>query len=148
TNYMNQLDQVVQEANTAGLYVVLDLHDNVKSGSPYGDTADMPKAENIPFWQAIATHYKTDPMVMFDLYNEPKATNWQTWLHGGGTINGAKIVGFGYQWIWSVRCESLQEYCSQSSGSGCTHLPVLHGFTQRELGCLAVCTTLLDSGLQ
>ena len=72
TNYMSQLDQVVQEANTAGLYVVLDLHDNVKSGSPYGDTADMPKAENIPFWQAIATHYKTNPMVMFDVYNEPK----------------------------------------------------------------------------
>src|SRR6266550_3218558 len=94
TDYMSQLDQVVQEANTAGLYVVLDLHDNVKSGSPYGDTADMPKAENISFWQAIATHYKTNPMVMFDLYNEPKATNWQTWLHGGGTINGAKIVGF------------------------------------------------------
>jgi len=94
TDYMSQLDQVVQEANTAGLYVVLDLHDNVKSGSPYGDTADMPKSENISFWQAIATHYKTNPMVMFDLYNEPKATNWQTWLHGGGTINGAKIVGF------------------------------------------------------
>src|SRR5205823_9273138 len=37
TDYMSQLDQVVQEANTAGLYVVLDLHDNVKSGSPYGE---------------------------------------------------------------------------------------------------------------
>ena len=93
-NYMSQLDQVVQEANTAGLYVVLDLHDNAKSGSPYGDSADMPKAENVPFWQAIAAHYKTNPMVMFDLFNEPKDTNWQTWLHGGSTVNGAKIVGF------------------------------------------------------
>jgi len=93
-NYMSQLDQVVQEANAAGLYVVLDLHDNAKSGSPYGDSADMPKAENVPFWQAIAAHYKTNPMVMFDLFNEPKDTNWQTWLHGGGTVNGAKIVGF------------------------------------------------------
>ena len=94
TDYMNQLDQVVQEANTAGLYVVLDLHDNAKSGSPYGDAADMPKAENVSFWQAIAAHYKSDPMVMFDLFNEPKDTDWQTWLHGGGTVNGAKIVGF------------------------------------------------------
>lgn len=94
TNYMNKLDQVVQEANTAGLYVVLDLHDNVKSGSPYGDTADMPKAENVSFWQAIAAHYKNNPMVMYDLYNEPKSPTWQIWLHGGGTVGGAKIVGF------------------------------------------------------
>lgn len=93
-HYMNQLDQVVQEANAAGLYVILDLHDDVKSGSPYGDAADMPKAENIPFWQAIAAHYKNNHMVMFDLYNEPKDPNWQVWLHGGISVNGARIVGF------------------------------------------------------
>jgi Cellulase (glycosyl hydrolase family 5) len=94
THYLNQLDQVVQEANAAGLYVILDLHDDVKSGSPYGDAADMPKAENIPFWQAIAAHFKTNPMVMFDLFNEPKDPNWQVWLHGGINVNGARIVGF------------------------------------------------------
>src|SRR5947209_19490014 len=33
-------------------------------------------------------------MVMFDVFNEPKARDWQTWLHGGGTIGGTKIVGF------------------------------------------------------
>ena len=94
TNYMSRLDQVIQQANAAGLYVILDLHDDAKSGSPYGDAADMPKAENIPFWQAIATHYKTNPMVMFDVYNEPKDPNWQIWLHGGTTVSGASIVGF------------------------------------------------------
>ncbi len=72
TDYLGQLDQVVQEANTAGLYVVLDLHDNAKSGSPYGDMANMPKSENIPFWQAIAAHYKTNPMVMYDLWRYRK----------------------------------------------------------------------------
>ena len=35
TEYMSELDQVVHDAYAAGLYVVLDLHDNVKSGSPY-----------------------------------------------------------------------------------------------------------------
>src|SRR6266487_525801 len=33
--YMNQVDQIVQEANTAGLYAVLDLHDDKQSGSIY-----------------------------------------------------------------------------------------------------------------
>src|SRR5947208_181689 len=63
-NYMYQLDQVIAEANTAGLFVVLDLHDDGKAGSPYGDNADLPKAEDISFWKAIASHYKDNNMVM------------------------------------------------------------------------------------
>lgn len=96
SDYTSQLDQVVQEANQAGLYVILDLHDDVKSGSPYTSTAsDVPKAEDVTFWKAIAQHFKSNPMVVFDLYNEPKDTNWNTWLHGGGTTpDGATIVGF------------------------------------------------------
>ena len=92
--YMSQLDQYVQTANAAGLYVVLDMHDDAKAGSPYGNNATLPKAEDVTFWKAIATHYKDNPMVMFDVYNEPKAPNWQTWLHGGGTVDGAHVVGF------------------------------------------------------
>jgi len=92
-NYMHQLDQVIAEANTAGLFVVFDLHDDGKAGSPYGDNADLPKAEDIPFWKAIASHYKDNNMVMFDIYNEPKATTWPQWLHGGGTVAGATVVG-------------------------------------------------------
>jgi hypothetical protein len=95
-DYTSQLDQVVQEANQAGLYVVLDLHDDVKSGSPYTSPAsDVPKAEDVTFWKAIAAHLKSNPMVMFDLYNEPKEKSWNMWLHGSGTTpDGATIVGF------------------------------------------------------
>jgi len=92
--YLGRLDPIVQQANSAGLYVILDLHDDTQSGSPYGDNADLPKAESVVFWKSIAMHYKDNPMVMFDVFNEPKATNWQTWLHGGGTQAGANIVGF------------------------------------------------------
>ena len=94
TLYLSMLDQVVQEANSAGLYVVLDLHDDLKAGSPYGDNADLPKTEDIPFWQAIATHYKNNPAVMFDLYNEPSEPSWTVWATGGAVIGGANIVGF------------------------------------------------------
>lgn len=93
--YMTQVDQIVQQANAAGLYVVLDLHDNKQSGSIYSDkAAELPKTEDIPFWKAIATHYKNNSMVIFDVYNEPKDPNWQVWLHGGGTFGGATAVGF------------------------------------------------------
>src|SRR5260221_14787473 len=75
SDYMSKLDQVVQEANAAGLFVVFDLHDTVQSGSPYGTAATLPKTEDIPFWKAIASHYKDNPMVMFDVFNEPKYQN-------------------------------------------------------------------------
>ena len=95
SEYMSQLDQVVQRANAARLYVVLDLHDNIKSGSPYSDNSDMPKPENVTFWKAIATHYRSNPMIMFDVFNEPHTRGWNTWLHGGGTTpDGVPIVGF------------------------------------------------------
>jgi len=96
-NYMSQLDQVIQQANAAGLYVVMDLHDDLKSGSPYGDTATLLKTEDLNFWKFIAAHFKNNNMVMFDLFNEPKGRTWQTWLHGNGSdsgsYGGAKVVG-------------------------------------------------------
>lgn len=92
--YMSVVDPIIQEANAAGLYVVIDLHDNAKSGSPYGPGTDVPKTEDITFWKAIAAHFKDNPMVMFDVFNEPQAPDWRTWLHGGGTVNGATVVGF------------------------------------------------------
>lgn len=94
TLYLSMLDQVIQEANTAGLYVVLDLHDDGKAGSPYGDNANLPKVEDVSFWKDIAAHYKNNPLVMFDLYNEPDELSWTTWLHGGIVVGGANTVGF------------------------------------------------------
>lgn len=93
TDYMNQLNQVVQQANAAGLYVVLDLHDDAKAGSPYGSNATLPKTEDVTYWKAIASNFKSNPMVFYDLYNEPQEPNWQTWENGGGNTGGATIVG-------------------------------------------------------
>ena len=95
TGYLGQLDQVVAGANAAGLYVILDLHDSAQSGSPYGKGQNVPKMESVAFWKVIAAHYKADPMVLFDPYNEPSTTNWQEWLHGGKKLaGGATEVGF------------------------------------------------------
>jgi cellulase (glycosyl hydrolase family 5) len=97
-SYMAKLDSVIQQANAAQLYVVIDNHDDDQSGSPYGSNADVPKPETIAFWKVFASHYKYNPEIMFDIINEPKQTNWSSWLHGGGFITGstgktAPIVG-------------------------------------------------------
>ncbi len=94
TIYLGRLDPIVQEANSAGLYVILDLHDDGKSGSPYGDYVNLPKSEDAVFWKALAAHYKDNTMVMFDVFNEPKATDWGTWLHGGGLREVPLLLAF------------------------------------------------------
>lgn len=118
TEYISQLDQVVRDANAAGLYVVLDLHDNVKAGSPYQSKDSLvPKTEDVTFWKAIAAHYKTNPMVMYDLYNEPSEPNWDTWLRGGGkTSDGATIVGF-QDLVNAIRSTGAQQLIVVEPGS-------------------------------
>jgi len=87
--FLQLLDKAVQEANQAGLYVILDLHDYQQGGSPYGSGANMPKPESVTFWKAIATHYLNNTMVLFDEYNEPHYPTANQWLNGGGTQKGA-----------------------------------------------------------
>ncbi len=116
TDYLSKLDQVVQEANAAGLYVVLDLHDNIKAGAPYPKAATLPKTEDVAFWKIIAAHYKNNPMILYDLYNEPQEPDWQTWLHGGGQIGGATIVGF-QDLVDAVRSTGARQIIVLEAGS-------------------------------
>jgi len=69
--------------------VILDLHDDQQSSSPYGSGAQVPKPESVAFWQTIAAHYLANSMVMFDAYNEPQYPDANTWLNGGGTVTGS-----------------------------------------------------------
>ncbi len=116
TNYLNRLDEIVQEANSAGLYVILDLHDDMKAGSPYDLNATLPKVEDLNFWKIIAAHYKSNPMVMFDLYNEPKEPNWNVWRNGGVVIDGAHVVGF-QDMVNAIRSVGAQQVIVLEPGS-------------------------------
>lgn len=118
SDFLSQLDQIVQEANQVGLYVIINLEDDGQGGSPYTSKGStVPKTEDITFWKAIAAHYKPNPMVLFDLYNEPQEPNWNTWLHGGGTTpDGATIVGF-QDLVNAVRSTGAQQIVVLEPGS-------------------------------
>ena len=100
--YISKLQNIVQTANQSGLYVVITLVEDARGGSPYDDSIiKMPSSLAIDFWKAIAQAFKTYPMVMYDLFNEPRAhdivgnptdADWQFWLHGGTRANRT-VVG-------------------------------------------------------
>lgn len=84
--FLPLLDTIVTQANQAGLYVILALFDDAKSGSPYGQGAAVPKAENVTFWKFMAAHFAGNSMLLFDVFNEPTGLTAQTYLNGGGTL--------------------------------------------------------------
>lgn len=77
------LKQIVANANAAGLYVILDLHWTAPNafGCPQGQGA-MPDADNtVAFWSSVASSFKDNPAVLFEIFNEPFATNnYSNWV--------------------------------------------------------------------
>ena len=70
--YRGIVDAAVAAANSAGAYLVLDLHG-------FGPPTD----EAVAFWKDAAVRYKNHPGVIFELWNEPHSMSWKVWRDGG-----------------------------------------------------------------
>ena len=108
-NYQKAVENYVNLLNANGIVAILDLHwtDGLYTGTSSGCSSaqatcqkPMPDAaEAIPFWSSVATAFKGNDAVIFDLFNEPYASRatgattsgWQCWLSGG------TCAGIGYQ---------------------------------------------------
>ncbi|MEP7266995.1 MAG: glycoside hydrolase family 5 protein [Saprospiraceae bacterium] len=119
-SYQNLLDQGIEYAKNAGLYVILDWHSigNLKSELFQSDNYETTKKETFEFWRAMAIRYKDNPTVaFFELFNEPTVYNgqlgicsWEDWK----AINeelitivrayGAKAVPLvaGFNWAYDL----------------------------------------------
>jgi endoglucanase len=77
-DYLAALDQVVAWAAARGAYTLLDLQ-WIDADTPRGTNADgtinrvpaLPDARTIDVWRRLAVHYRDEPAVLFDLFNEP-----------------------------------------------------------------------------
>jgi hypothetical protein len=93
--YREAIVGYVKTLESAGLYVVLDLHwaapgrYQARSQWPMADATHAPA-----FWVSVATTFKADHGVLFDLFNEPYITSWPCWEHGCQATyddNGASV---------------------------------------------------------
>lgn len=94
-SYQATVDQALAWAEAAGLDVILDLHWSdqgnlgvTTSGKKQNSSTDsnqqpMADANSITFWTEVATKYKGDGRVLFEMYNEPEDIAWSVWLAGG-----------------------------------------------------------------
>lgn len=104
-HYRNAIKAFVDRLHARRLYVILDLHWSTTSSTGKAtDQQAMPDAAHAPaFWRSVATTFKSDHAVLFDLYNEPHpddnqdtAAAWRC-LRDGGECGGLPYETAGTQ---------------------------------------------------
>ncbi|MEO5731036.1 MAG: cellulase family glycosylhydrolase [Byssovorax sp.] len=93
--YVGNVDNAVKQARQLGLDVILDLHWSDKGNLQEANPGQQRMADqnSITFWTDVATKYKGDGRVLFELYNEPHDVSWDVWLSGGSSGDGFNAVG-------------------------------------------------------
>jgi Cellulase (glycosyl hydrolase family 5) len=91
--YREQIVQYVHTLETFGLYVILDLHWAAPASNVAASQWPMADADHSPaFWTSVATTFKSNHAVLFDLFNEPYGISWPCWLSGCQATYGSPTV--------------------------------------------------------
>ena len=84
--YQSAVQSYVNLLHQYGIYAILDLHWNAPGTGQATGQEVMADADHAPaFWSSVAAFFKSDPGVLFDLYNEPHDVTWSCWLNGCST---------------------------------------------------------------
>jgi endoglucanase len=130
-SYQAVVDEQVQWAKRYKMDIILDLHWSDRGDYAVGTNClnsnsncqqDMADAHSIIFWQQVAAKYKSDPQVIFELYNEPKIGGynpppgaWDIWLNGGQS-SGFAVHG-------------MQELYTSIRNAGANNLVIIGGLS-------------------
>lgn len=92
--YRTAIRSYVDDLNSAGLYVILDLHWNAAGGRLSTTQQPMADLDHAPaFWSSVASTFRANPAVVFDLYNEPNGIGWKCWRDGCVLPQGWRTAG-------------------------------------------------------
>jgi hypothetical protein len=101
-SYAPFLDQLIKWAEADCMDVILDLHwsdqgdlsvtSTANQGAGNSQQQPMADVNSLEFWKEVATRYRGDGHVFFELYNEPHDISWSVWLNGG-TVGNVQYVG-------------------------------------------------------
>ncbi len=134
-NYRDTVRRAVADAQRAGLYVILDLHWTAPARACPWAQAPMADADNSPlFWTQVAGEFKSQPGVLFELFNEPfmdwLAFGQSPWkvLRDGGTHRQYTAATQGH---WQVelnwRSAGMQQLLDAVRATGATNVVLAAG---------------------
>jgi endoglucanase len=109
TRYRSAIADYVARLESFGITPVLNLHFSAPGRTIADDQAPMADEDHSPaFWRSVATYFKDDHHIIFDLFNEPypdsnrdTAAAWACLLHGG-TCPGVSFQTAGMQQLVDV----------------------------------------------
>ncbi|HTU30540.1 MAG TPA: cellulase family glycosylhydrolase [Solirubrobacteraceae bacterium] len=88
--YQHEIESFVSDLGSHGIYAILDLHWTAPGNQTALEQQPMPDLDHSPaFWTSVASVFKPNPAVLFDLFNEPYDP---TDLRSGGDQNAADAV--------------------------------------------------------
>jgi hypothetical protein len=94
TPYQAAIRAYVTRLHQAGLYVILDLHWNAPGAVRAVGQQPMADLDHAPaFWSSVARSFRSDPALIFDLYNEPHDVSWECWRDGCVLPEGWRAAG-------------------------------------------------------
>jgi endoglucanase len=72
SGYQREIESFVSDLNAHGIYAILDLHWTAPGNQTALEQQPMPDMDHSPaFWTSVASAFKSNPAVVFDLFNEP-----------------------------------------------------------------------------
>ncbi|MFN0074754.1 MAG: cellulase family glycosylhydrolase [Chloroflexota bacterium] len=127
SNYRNSIIDYVNRLTQAGIAVILDLHWSAPGAQKATGQLPMPDRDHsLAFWQSVATTFKSNTAVIFDLFNEPWPDNnrdtvaaWSC-LRDGTTLAGScPHVGYA--------AAGMQDLVNTVRATGATNLMMIPG---------------------
>lgn len=123
TAYQQAIKAFVGRINEAGMYAIVELHWSAAGTEKALGQAPMPNRDHTPeFWRQVATAFKGNDAVLFDLFNEPFPDSnadtpeaWRCWRDGG------TCAGMSYQ------AAGMQELVNAVRSTGATNVIMLGG---------------------
>ena len=86
---------------------------------------EMADTRSLPFWRSVATRFRDDPLVAFDLFNEPNNISDSIWQHGGTVTyidgGGATSTQRSYEAV------GMQDLYDAVRGTGADNLVLVSG---------------------
>ena len=128
--YRALVDKLVDACAAGRVYINLDLHWSdcgkwVNEGGTLGQHS-MPDKNSITFWQDMATRYKNQPNVMFDLYNEPHDVSFAIWRDGGTVTDKSEHRKAGHAKV-IYEAVGLQKLYDTVRATGATNVVAVGG---------------------
>jgi endoglucanase len=92
-NYQAAIAGFVTRLRNHGIYVILDNQFAGPGTTVSNSILPMPDNDHAPaLWTSVATTFKGDRGVIFDLYNEAHSVSWGCWANGC-VVNGYQAAG-------------------------------------------------------